>query len=172
RRRRPVRPPPRKGPPSVTDALHLSPSENHSHLLRQIRPCLAYAGGPVAPWRDELRAEVRRLIGFPELERPPLNVRELWGEDGEQATIEKIAFTAEPYADVIAYFCVPRGLSAPYPTVICLQGHGTGVHYSIARQADDESQPMPVDGDHDYAISAMRHGFAALCIEQRSFNFR
>jgi len=31
---------------------------------------------------------------------------------------------------------------------------------------------MPIEGDRDFALGAMRRGFAALCIEQRSFGYR
>lgn len=152
--------------------LHLSPSRNHRYLRETITPALRYSGGDVPTWQDTLRPELRRLVGVPDPVRPPLDVRTLWRSEHPLGTIEKIAFTAEPYSDVVAYFCVPHEASAPYPTVICLQGHSSGMHNSIARQAHDENLPMEPDGDRDFAISAMRNGFAALCIEQRSFGER
>lgn len=152
--------------------LHLSPSQTHAYLRQRLVPSLSYRGGPVDTWQGELRTVVGELLGMPDGERPPLAVRKLWDDEVPAGVIEKIAFTAEPYADVVGYFCRPRHVAPPYPVMICLQGHTTGMHHSIARQRDDERLPVAVDGDRDFALSAMRHGFAALCIEQRSFGER
>jgi len=152
--------------------LHLSPSLNHQHLRERLRPELAYTDGPVRPWQERLRPRLREQLGLPDPERPPLAVRTLWSREVPPGTVDKVAFTAESYADVVAYFCVPRGLRPPYPTVICLQGHGVGMHDSIARRPDDEVTPHLVMDDGDFAVTAMRHGFAALCVEQRAFGER
>ena len=152
--------------------LYLSPSQNHRFLMDQMQPALAYDGGPLRPWQNKLRRKLRQLIGFPDVERPALKVRTLWKQQHELGSIEKIAFPAEARSDILAYFCVPHDLQPPYPLMICLQGHSTGMHNSIARDIEDETQPIEVAGDRDFALGAMRHGFAALCIEQRSFGYR
>jgi len=99
-------------------------------------------------------------------------VRQLWSRRHPLGTIEKIAFTAEPYADVLAYVCLPAGVTPPYTFMICVQGHSTGMHNSIGVQREDETQPLRVEGDRDFALGCMRRGVAALCIEQRSFGLR
>ena len=71
-----------------------------------------------------------------------------------------------------AYVCLPKDVKPPYTFMICLQGHSTGMHNSIAVQREDETQPYAVEGDRDFAIGCMRRGIAALCIEQRSFGER
>ncbi|MET9019170.1 alpha/beta hydrolase family protein [Actinopolymorpha sp. NPDC004070] len=152
--------------------LWLSPSDNHRYLVQHTIPALRFTGGDAAAWQARLRPKVRELLGMPEPSALPLRVRTLWRSELELGTVEKVAFAAEPHADVVAYFCVPYDRPAPYPTVICLQGHSTGMHVSIARERDDESAPFEVEGDRDFALGAMRHGFAALCIEQRSFGYR
>jgi dienelactone hydrolase len=86
--------------------------------------------------------------------------------------IEKIVFTAEPFSDVPAYVCLPKDVSPPYTFMICVQGHSTGMHNSIAVQRDDETLPHTVAGDRDFALGCMRHGVAALCLEQRAFGER
>ncbi|MGW0231542.1 alpha/beta hydrolase family protein [Actinopolymorpha singaporensis] len=161
--------------PQVTEErgeLSLSPSQNHRYLVQHTTPALRFPGGDVAAWQERLRPKLRELLGMPEPTQLPLRVRTLWRSELELGTVEKVAFAAEPHSDVLAYFCVPRDRPAPYPTVICLQGHSTGMHVSIARERDDENVPFAVDGDRDFALGALRHGFAALCIEQRSFGYR
>lgn len=152
--------------------LNLSPSRNHRYLVERHEPALRYAGGSVPEWQGWLRPKVRELLGMPDGERLPLDVVTWWEQKHELGTIEKLSFAAEPGSDIVAYFCVPHGLRPPYPTVICLQGHSTGMHRSIARERADETVPMEIEGDRDFALGAMRRGFAALCIEQRSFGYR
>jgi dienelactone hydrolase len=151
--------------------LYLSPSQNHQKL-QQATPQLAYQGEKVGPWQRKLRKRVETVLGVPNVERPAIKAQRLWLQQHELGTIEKLAFRAEPYSDIVAYFCVPHGLEAPYPVAICLQGHSTGMHVSIARELDDETKPIEAKGDRDFGLGCMRHGFAALCIEQRSFGNR
>lgn len=152
--------------------LNLSPSGNHRYLVERTEPALSYGGGPVPEWQAQLRPKLRELLGMPDGERLPLDVATWWEQKHDLGTIEKLSFVAEPGSDIVAYFCVPHGAEPPYPTMICLQGHTTGMHHSIARERDDETVPMESEGDRDFALGAMRRGFAALCIEQRSFGDR
>lgn len=152
--------------------LQLSPSECHRHLMSRIVPRLAYNGGDLAAWQRRLRRRLRELIGTLPQERTPLRPRSLWRREFPQGTVEKIVFTSEPHADVPAYLCLPHAARPPYTFMICLQGHSTGMHNSIAVQRDDETQPHQVEGDRDFALGCMQRGVAALCIEQRSFGER
>lgn len=153
-------------------ALHLSPTEYHGHIMSQMVPALRFKGGDVRKWQAKLRKELARLVGDWPKKRCPLNVRSLWKQKHPLGTIEKIVFTSEPYSDVLAYVCLPKNVRPPYTFVICLQGHSTGMHNSIGVQRDDESKPIKVEGDRDFAIGCMKRGLAALCIEQRSFGLR
>ena len=151
---------------------HLSPSENHRYLMAQTVPSLRYEGGDVRTWQVALRRKLRQLLGDMPKERCPLRPRRLWQREHPLGAIEKIAFTSEPYADVVAYVCLPRNAKPPYTFMICLQGHSTGMHNSIAVQREDETKPNKVEGDRDFALGCMSRGIAALCIEQRSFGLR
>ncbi len=132
----------------------------------------AYQGEDLKQWRRKLRGKLKRLLGsWPET-KVPLNVRNEWRRKHEYGSIEKIVFTSEPFCDVPAYICLPKNAQAPYPTMICLQGHSTGMHNSIGIDRDTEKLAIPVEGDRDFAIGCMKRGFAALCIEQRSFGLR
>jgi dienelactone hydrolase len=152
--------------------LYLSPSENHRQVMSQIVPSLRYDGGDVHKWQTRLRRKLRQLVGDMPKTRCPLRPRLLWERNHPLGTIEKIAFRAEPYADVLAYVCLPRDVEPPYTFMICLQGHSTGMHNSIAVQLEDESKPHEVKGDRDFALGCMSRGIAALCIEQRAFGER
>lgn len=154
---------------------HLSPSEYHRWRLDRMEPTLAFDASDIPGWRRKLRRKLKQLIGYPpdpDSERCNLNVRSLWKREHEYGTIERIVFTAEPYSDVPAYLCLPADAQPPYPWFICLQGHSTGMHNSIGVAFKDETTPIDIPGDRDFAIGCMQRGIAALCIEQRSFGYR
>lgn len=152
--------------------LALSPSEHHRYLLAEIKPQLHYAGGDVLQWQRRLRRKLRQLVGDMPSERAPLHARSIWKRPHSLGVIEKIVFTSEPHCDVPAYVCIPKNAAPPYIFMICLQGHSTGMHISIAVQREDETLPLEVEGDRDFALGCMQRGIAALCIEQRSFGER
>jgi dienelactone hydrolase len=83
-----------------------------------------------------------------------------------------VTFRAEAGADVLAYVCLPKGVAPPYRFFICLQGHSTGMHVSIAAPREDDGASGKDEGDRDFGLECMRRGLAALCIEQRSFGER
>ena len=140
--------------------------------MAQVVPALQYTGGNVPAWQAKLRRKLRQLVGDIPQDRCPLRPRQLWHRRHPLGTIEKIVFTAEPYADVVAYVCLPKAVKPPYTFVICLQGHSTGMHNSIAVRQADETKSRKVEGDRDFALGCLQHGLAALCIEQRSFGER
>jgi dienelactone hydrolase len=131
---------------------------------------MAFGGGDVTAWQRKLRRKVRDLLCMPTV-RSPLKPRTIWVRERELGTIEKVVFASEPYSDVPACVCLPHGVKPPYTYVICLQGHGTGMHNSIALSAD-ESQPVDSPNELDFGLWCMRHGLAALCIEMRGLGER
>lgn len=152
--------------------MKLSPSENHGWAMSRMPQALGFDGGDVRQWQSRLRRKLRQLVGDIPKDRCELRPRRLWMREHPLGTIEKIVFTAEPCADVPAYVCLPRDVAPPYRFFICLQGHSTGMHNSIAVQRDDNTLPHRVEGDRDFGLGCMRRGMAALCIEQRSFGER
>jgi dienelactone hydrolase len=151
-----------------------SPSIYHQSLAARTTQKLRYAGDDVTAWQATLRLRLTELLGYrgEQTPRGPLRVRSLWQRETELGRIEKIVFRAEPGVDVPAYLCLPRDAAPPYRVFICLQGHTTGMHNSIAVAYEDETQSIEPEGDRDFGLGCMRRGIAALCIEQRSFGER
>lgn len=156
-------------------SFHFSPTDYHRDWMDRAKPAMRFSGGDFAAWRRRLRAKVAELTGVAELaarKRVPLNVRSLWKRAHPLGSIEKIVFTSEPFADVPAYVCLPKHAKPPYTFLICMQGHTTGAHISIAVDRENDRKPFKVEGDRDFGLGCLRHGVAALCIEQRSFGYR
>lgn len=152
---------------------NLSPSQNHQLLVKHTQQSMSFDPSlDFDIWQRKLRSKFKSLLGMTPKERVPLKPKTLWKQDHALGTIEKVCFTSEPGSDVLAYVCLPNEIKPPYNFVICLQGHSTGMHNSIGVQLDDETKPLKVEGDRDFAIHCMKHGYAALCIEQRAFGYR
>jgi len=161
--------------PAMAVRTTLSPFDHHRRLVAAIRPRQAWAGQPLPAWRRRLRRTVAELTGYARIdaqERCPLAVRSLWRREVPEGVIEKIRFTVEPGCDAVAFVCVPQGAVGRLPWMICLQGHSSGAHNSIRVERDDNALPLAVEGDRDFAYSAMANGCAALCLEQRNFGER
>ena len=139
---------------------HFSPSDGHRHLMAQMVPALEYDGGDFRNWQQRLRRKLRQLVGDMPTTRPALNVKRVWKRNHPLGTIEKIVFTSEPYCDIPAYVCLPKNIKPPYTFMICLQGHSTGMHNSIAVQLDDETKLLKVEGDRDFGLPGDLHVLA------------
>jgi dienelactone hydrolase len=83
---------------------------------------------------------------------------------GEGFVERRLVFTSEPGAEVPCHLLVPEGAPRPVPVVLCLQGHTSGMHVSLGRPA--------AGGGRDYALQAVRRGYAALTLEIRGFGER
>ncbi|MHB0858307.1 MAG: alpha/beta hydrolase family protein [Anaerolineae bacterium] len=121
-------------------------------------------------WRQTLDVQLHALVG-PMPEGTPLKVRVEYEREGEGFHETRFVFNAEPGADVPCHLLTPKAGRPPYPVVICLQGHSTGMHISLGRPkhpGDEES----IRGDRDFGMQAMREGYAALVLEQRCFGER
>lgn len=142
----------------------------HEVLMRDSNPEFQYKGQEVIQWQNELKKRLSSLIGLDIMpDKCDLAPRTIWTKKHEYGTIEKIVFTSEPGYEVPAYVCLPDKSESPYDFFICLQGHSTGMHNSIAVAKDNEDEIIDVAGDRDFGIGCMKVGIAALCIEQRGF---
>ena len=169
-----LKPHPWKQRMSDTATFDFSPSVFHQALAVRTEQALRYRGGNFRDWHRELQSKLTGLLGYygEDAVRGPLEVRTLWRREHPLGIIEKLVFRAEPGVDVPAYLCLPRTARPPHTVFICLQGHSTGMHNSIAVTYDDESKAIPTEGDRDFGIGCMARGIVALCLEQRSFGER
>ena len=152
----------------------LKPFQRHRLLMEKLVPDMTCRGG-FKNWKRKAGARLEKLLGLELLmaqKRPPLRPRTLWKRSHELGTIEKVVFTSEVGADVVAYVCLPNNIKPPHAFFICLQGHTTGMHVSIAARMMSERAFIGVEGDNDFALECMRRGIAALCVEQRGFGER
>lgn len=151
--------------------MDLAPENVHERLLATAEPELAYRPGvDLDAWRTRLGERLREVIGvWPEPVDPAVRIE--WREERDGYDETRFVFTSELGADVPCHLLVPRG-ERPAPVVVCLQGHSSGMHNSLARAGVVDPTPRVPDGDRDFAVQAVERGYAALTLEQRCFGER
>ena len=123
-----------------------------------------------ASWRRKVGAKLRGLLGD-DPEESPLDLAVEWEHEHPDFTETRFAITVEPDCRMPCHLLIPKKGEAPFPAVICLQGHSTGMHISLGR-AKFPNDEKDLSGDRDFAIQAVAEGYAALAIEQRAFGER
>jgi len=81
----------------------------------------------------------------------------------------RMTFQTEEGYRVPAHLVVPKNGNLPQkklPIAIAVQGHAKGMHKSLGRQKYPSD---PLTPDYDYAIRAMKEGYAVLTMDQRGF---
>ena len=144
------------------------PQALHETLLKSISPICRYRdGGSPEAWQREARQTLIRLLGLDQIPSCAKDPRVLDRREEKDWQEIRLSLPTEPGYESLLHLLLPKGISRP-PVVICLQGHSTGMHISLGRPqypGDEED----IAGDRDYAIQAVRNGFAALTLEQRGF---
>ena len=164
-------------PPRFTFAscptADFSPDALHKKLVEHAPKRLAYRDGMVRDdWAASLRDKLSELLGMPDQVDTDPNVQFL-GEARDCGDYERheLIFEAEPGATVPCVLLLPKDAPRPLPVMICLQGHTTGMHISLGEVVHDVDLEH-ISGDRDFALQAVRRGYAALAVEQRSFGIR
>ena len=155
----------------------------HEHLVEARKPLLSFdENAPFEPWKEAVKEKLTELLGdMPD--RVPLNIQIEWKKEHDTYFETRFSFDSEAYVSVPCHLLVPKKGKAPYPVVICLQGHSTGMHISMGRRLHLSdynlgagAPVLPTDrdfpGDRDYAMQAVERGYAALVLEQRGLGER
>ncbi len=149
---------------SVTD-LHMDLCINAPRLLK-FDP-----DKDIEAQRKAMGEKFRELLGIPEVQTEAKPIVEFIDKSNPNYDEIYFKFETEPKFFVPAHLLLPKGMIGSgnkLKTVICLQGHSTGMHISIgiAKFPGDEET---IAGDRDFAIQAVREGYAAIAMEQRCF---
>ncbi|MDR3710313.1 MAG: alpha/beta hydrolase family protein [Capsulimonadaceae bacterium] len=151
---------------------HYSPSQFHEARYRETSRQFAFPGQFSSEWRSGLSSAFQAAYGWnPNKPRGPLDVEFLETEETPEYTRRKLVFESEPGSDAVCQLLIPKNVTKPAPAFICLQGHSTGMHISLGKAVYPGDESL-LDGDRDFAIQAVREGYVALALEQRSFGER
>jgi hypothetical protein len=145
-----------------------APEQCHDPLIEAAPRVLAFnPEADFAAWKEELGVTLRRVVGVMP-EPVPLDLRVEYELEHDEFIERRFLFTAEANTRVPCHLLVPKAKRAPYPVVICLQGHSTGMHISLGRpkyEGDEKS----IAGGRDFALRTVREGYAALVLESMAY---
>ena len=138
------------------------------------KSCCFKVGAGVLSWQEKARKELAGLLGMERIFSEPrvdLDPQLIWERRNQYGKITKLSLQMDADFRNLVYVCIPDNAASPCRTFICLQGHTTGMHQSLAVDYDDETTPIETVPDDDFAIGCMKRGIAAICLEQRAFGY-
>ena len=124
----------------------------------------------VISWMGNRREKLRGLLGVNDI--PETRWREtLWTAKDRFGVISKrlVDFGGKIAPVYIGY---SKWARSERSWMICLQGHGSGMHISLGVDRTEERWQIPIAGDRDIATWCMAAGFNVLCLEQLSLGER
>ncbi|MBO5649176.1 MAG: hypothetical protein J6S76_04620, partial [Clostridia bacterium] len=130
----------------------------------------AYTGASIVRYVNAARVEkLRELLGMDTFIACDPNVTVV--ETVETDEMRRLHFTmeTEPGYFTHCHLCTPRTFAGKLPLCLCLQGHSTGAHISYGEPIFPKDEKSIRNGDRDFAVRAVKEGYAALCLEQRCF---
>lgn len=152
---------------------NFAPEIAHDDFLRNSQQKLAFSPDQdFKKWRSKVDLKLRQLLGMDNFEKVDSNIRIEYENESESFYETRFIFTSEYKVDIPTHLLIPKNGEGPFPVMICLQGHSPGMHISLARAKDEVDEESITSGDRDFAIQCIKHGYAALVIEQRAFGER
>ena len=149
--------------------MSYTPHEHHLTITDKITPSMKYTGEePFKVWQERALTKLNELLGLP-FEKCEEDFKIEYETKHEEFTEIRFTFQSETGYYVPCHLLIPSGANQPLPTVICLQGHTTGMHISLGRAKYPPDEEMIKGGDRDFAIRSVREGYCALTLEQRCF---
>jgi len=152
--------------------------EYFNRRCAEITPRLSFRGKTKEDWqawRQELLAELRKLLGeFPE--PVPLNAEVVWQTEEDGLIKQRIVFDSEKHMSVPALLYIPadRRPEERLPAILCCHGHGRyakdgvmGVHLN-----DPDRQRYMRMRNGDYGLQMAKHGYVTMAVDWRVFGER
>jgi cephalosporin-C deacetylase-like acetyl esterase len=149
---------------------YFAPEKNHDCLYKKNNCLLGFnSAWDFKAWQKNMRKKFFELLG--ELpEKIPVKIKIEHNENNELFHETRYVFNSENFSTVPCHLLMPKNGKKPFPVVVCLQGHSPGMHVSLGRiKNTDEYKNFRND---DYAVQAVKLGFAALTLELRGFGER
>lgn len=136
--------------------------------LQTVTPDFSYDGVCFDSWKNEARKKLGSLIGLDKFEKVAPETKIEFTNKIEGATEIRFTFQSEKGYNIPCHLLLPDNIPNP-PVVICLQGHSSGIRVSLGKPQTDYEIDIATKGDCDFAVRAVKEGFAAVALEQRNF---
>lgn len=147
----------------------------NSHLqefsvFSSIKPSFAFDDSQnFADWQTRAREKLNELLGLP-LDRCDGNLEIEYEKDLEDHTEYRFTVQTEPGYYVPCHLLLPKSGGEKIPLMICLSGHGAGMHIALGVTKTEKDEVSLREWPHRaMAPRAIKEGRAALVIEARNF---
>ena len=150
--------------------MNTQPLQHHIALSSEMKPSLRYDGSvDFGEWQKICTERLSELLGMDAFVpcEPLMEIT----EDGELNGNRRIHFLLQTEEGYFAHcdLLLPPGQDGPLPLCVCVQGHATGSHISLGVPVYPGDEATIQGGDRDFAVRAVKEGYAALAIDQRGF---
>ena len=138
-------------------------------LKNEVVPSMRFDGKEdFAIWKRKAYAKLWELLGMNQMTQceDEFRIEREERKEGYQKIL--FSFQSEPGYYVPCCALLPDDMKERQKVVICVQGHSTGMHISYGEpKYNGDAEKLNDSNDRDYAIRALKEGYAAVCIEQR-----
>ena len=152
----------------------VDPHSCHDLLVQKTNPKLSFDKRcDYATWKKQIEDKFFELVGIEKIKGNACPLHFEVEHEEQKDGYKQIRFTIESEIGCIVpvYALIPDAGKEKYPVAIVLQGHDGGFHNSIG-QPKTEAEKEYALGRGNFAVQAVRRGYVAIAIEQRSFGER
>ena len=151
-----------------------SPSARIHQELRRLSPLRAYStGNNLTQWQASGRSLLATLLGLSEPWEKKLNKStSVWEKDLGYCVARKICLEYDDGTRIPVYLATPGDGIIPKGTIICLQGHTSGMHVSLGLDSSEEHLFDTGYKSLNIASQAIKEGYRVVCLEQESLGER
>lgn len=158
----------------IQSAANLSPSLRIKNEIRNAVPSQRIRNTQTLDeWQVSGRLALTTLLGLNQLpQRKLTKVVSKWSKYLDLGEVKKHYLIYDDNSQIPIYLASPHNLDEVKGTIICLQGHTSGMHVSIGL---DSSENYPFDTgvkSLDIAQQALSNGYRAICVEQEGLGER
>ncbi len=123
-------------------------------------------------WKQKIKDKYIEILGLDVIAKNACEIKVEIEEkvETDEYTRYRYVFESEKGCPVPCYLLIPKQGKEKYPVCVCVQGHSTGFHISIGESKYDEDEISLQTST--FALDAVKHGYAALAIEQRGMGER
>ena len=140
-------------------------------LYSDYTPLMRYKEGTdFIEWQKAARKKLAELLGMEQYKPcdPMFNIEHRI--ETEEYVEYRFTIQSEENYFVPCVMRIPNGKeTGKQPLMLCLQGHSTGMHISLANPKYPGDEETISGGDRDFVVRSVKEGYVAVAIEQRAF---
>lgn len=137
-----------------------------TQMVKGIKPKFRYEDNDdFLSWKNKAKDKINELLGLP-YDSCEDNFKVLKTSNCDGYKRIEFEFQSETNYYVTGVLLIPDTVKETLPTMICLQGHSSGMHISLD-EPKFKGDAGDIAGGRDFAVRAVKEGYCAVVIDQR-----